>query len=100
MELKSIKELVEETLKSVEMARGDDDLLYYLILEILCEKPLSEMTAKEFFINRKKYGLPSFESVRRSRQKVQEQNPWLKPADNIQNGRNKQEEKYLQFARE
>lgn len=100
MELKTIKENVKEILKENERARGDDDFLFLCIISKISSKPVCELSVKEFFLNRKKLGLPSFESVRRARQKVQEENEELKPADNVQNGRLKQEEKFYNFAKE
>lgn len=100
MELKTVKEIVKTFLINDERARGDDDYLYACVLCRFLDKPLCEVSLKDFFLNRKKWGIPSFESVRRARQKVQEENQALKPADNIQNGRAKAEEKFYDFAKE
>lgn len=98
MELKTIKEKVIELLENNLLLRGDDDLLYCEVCKQI--KPdILNMSVCEFFLFRKKYGLPSFESVRRSRQKAQEENPALKPCEVIQKGREKQREKFYDFSR-
>lgn len=98
MELKTIKEIVIKLLEENEALRGDDDLLY---LEVLKKNYINvhNTSLQEFFTNRKRKGLPSFESIRRSRQKAQEENPALKPCEEIQKGREKQREKFYDFSR-
>lgn len=97
MELNTIKEMVEKLLKENLILRGDDDLLFCEVCRQI--KPETQsMSVCEFFLMRKKMGLPSFESVRRSRQKAQEENPALKPSKQIQEGRKRQEENFYNFA--
>ena len=97
MELKTVKEMVEKLLKENLILRGDDDLLFCEICRQI--KPETQsMSVCEFFLMRKKMGLPSFESVRRSRQKVQEEHPELKPCERVQESRKRQEEKFYNFA--
>jgi len=50
-------------------------------------------------LNRKAYGLPPFESVRRSRQKAQEKNPALAALPEVEAVRIAEEEKFREFAR-
>ena len=97
MELKTVKKMVEKLLKENLILRGDDDLLFCEICRQI--KPETQsMSVCEFFLMRKKMGLPSFESVRRSRQKVQEEHPELKPCERVQESRKRQEEKFYNFA--
>ncbi len=101
MELKKIKDLVFETLKQGEVFRENDDKLYLAIcVKVFSynDRCLTTMTVGEFFTNRKRLGLPSFESVRRSRQKVMEEHPELKPCEKVLEARKKQEEKFYKFA--
>lgn len=102
MELKKIKDLVIETLKQGETFRENDDQLYYaIIVKIMPETEsglIGDMPIRSFFANRKKLGLPSFESVRRSRQKVQEEHPELKPCEKVQENRKQQGERFYNFA--
>lgn len=103
MELKKIKDLVIETLKQGETFRENDDQLYYaIIVKIMPETEsglIGDMPIRSFFTNRKKLGLPSFESVRRSRQKAMEEHPELKPCEKVQEGRRKAEEKFYDFSK-
>ena len=51
-----------------------------------------------FLLNMKHYGLPGFETVRRSRQKVQADNPDLAGNAAVRRKRAKQEAVYREFA--
>jgi hypothetical protein len=97
MELKQLKDLVTETLKQGETFRENDDLLYLTIcIKLFSNRgSITNMTVTDFFTNRKKYGLPTFESVSRCRRKAQEENPALRPCERVQKAREyKREEIY------
>ena len=107
MEIIKIYDLVKKLLQEKEELRGDDDLLYLTVLRIVhpywnnarINTNIENAPIGEFFANRKKIKLPSFESVRRSRAKVQAGHPELKPCKKIQEGRKKQEEKFYDFSK-
>jgi hypothetical protein len=97
MELNLLKDLVTETLKQGKTFRENDDLLYLTICIKLYSNrgSITNMTVADFFTNRKKYGLPTFESVSRCRRKAQEENPALRPCEKVQKAREyKREEIY------
>ena len=100
MELKQLKDLVTETLKQGETFRENDDLLYLTICVKLFSNrgSITNMTVSEFFTCRKRYGLPTYESVSRCRRKAQEENPALRPCEAIQKGREVQQERFYNFA--
>ena len=100
MELKQLKDFVIETLKQGETFRENDDLLYLTICVKLFPNrgSITNMTVADFFTNRKKYGLPTFESVSRCRRKAQEENPALRPREAIQKGREIQQDRFYNFA--
>ena len=101
MELKKIKDLVFETLREGETFRENDDLLYMNVcIKVFShnDRCLTTMTVGDFFTNRKRYGLPSFESVRRSRQKVMEEHPEMKPCEKVLEARKRNEENFYKFA--
>ena len=100
MELKQLKDLVTETLKQGESFRENDDLLYLTICVKLFSNrgSITNMTVSEFFTCRKRYGLPTYESVSRCRRKAQEENPALRPREAIQKGREIQQERFYNFA--
>ena len=103
MELKQLKDLVIETLKQGETFRENDDELYFAVCvkvnSRISDRLLTNMTVGEFFGNRKKYGLPTYESVSRCRRKAQEENPDLRPSKNVQEARRLQEEKFYDFSK-
>ena len=99
MELKQLKDIVIETLKQGETFKENDDELYFAVCvkvnSRISDRLLSNMTVGEFFGNRKKYGLPTYESVSRCRRKAQEENPALRPCKKVQEARKiKQDEFY------
>ena len=100
MELRQLKDIVTETLKQGETFRENDDLLYLTIcIKLFSDRgSITNMTVADFFTNRKKYGLPTFESVSRCRRKAQEENPALRPREAIQKGREIQQERFYNFA--
>lgn len=106
MELRKIKTIVARLLKENEGLRGNDDLFY---LEVLRKTHpywnsgrittnIENMPIGEFFSERKNMKMPSFESVRRSRAKIMEEHPELKPCEKVQKGREVQREKYCDMA--
>jgi hypothetical protein len=78
--LKKIEDVVENILDRREDAREDDDILYLCVCEHF-HADVSSMTVRDFFETRKKTSCPSFASVVRSRRKVFERRPELKPED-------------------
>lgn len=77
-DIKRVKEVVREILVAIPGARDDDDLLYLLVCQEMCEKPLCEISLVDAFMHRKELNLPPFESVRRTRQRWQESCPVLR----------------------
>ena len=59
---------------------------------------IQSMTVPVFLMKMKEYGLPGFETVRRSRQKVQADNPELEGTESTRCKRAKQEAVYREFA--
>lgn len=89
-----VKMTVEEILETKPRTRDDDDLLY---LEIIRRAGLSGVSVDHFLQNRSAMGIPPFESVRRSRQKVQAEHPELK-GTRVEE-RKEAEDVYYNFAR-
>lgn len=74
--LKNVEREVRLVLESKPETRDDDDLLY---LEICKGKLLTEVISLEYFLrNRKSSCIPPFESVRRTRAKLQRENENLR----------------------
>lgn len=95
--------LVWEVLLSSPAARNSDNILYSLVCERrLQEKGLTldKISFKEGLLAQKEYNLPNFETVRRTRQKLQAQFPELTGAKNVTEARAKREKVFRRYARE
>jgi hypothetical protein len=101
--LETIKQLVQSILEKDEQARNNDNYLYLRVLQTVAREENRphphDMTAEHFFLNMSAFGFPPFESVRRTRQKVQQECPWLSSCKKVEEYRAEQEEVYREFAR-
>lgn len=93
IDLMTTKDIVAELLEEDPRTRDSDDILY---LQIIRRNGLSGVSVDHFFQNRKSMGIPPFESVRRARQKVQEENPELCGKNKEQ--REEAQKAYYEFA--
>lgn len=96
--LKKTTEVVKHYLTERPETRNDDDILYGYV----CEDFNRDAITLPFCVvmsNRKKLGIPPFESVRRCRQKLQEQNEHLRADADIEAIRMVEEDKYKNYAR-
>lgn len=94
--LKTLAKQVEQILEDYPLARSDDR---FLITTVYIRHYGVRPTAG-FKDVMKDYTLPPFESIRRSRQKVQEQRPELRANADIEQIRMDLQEEYIEFARE
>lgn len=94
--LKNVEAIVEKILDAREDARENDDLLYLYVCEYL-NKGISSMSMRNFLKTRKETGCPTFETVRRTRQKVFEKRPELKPK-RVTKYREEMEKVYFDYA--
>ena len=94
--LKKVEHIVEKILDVREDARKNDDILYLYVCEYL-NRGVSSMSLKNFLKTRKETGCPTFETVRRTRQKVFEKRPELKPKK-ITEYREEMEDVYRDYA--
>lgn len=95
MKLETYKTVIKELLNDYPQLRGNDRKLYLAVLWKM-GFPYENVTIVQFF-NDNSY--PNLESIRRCRQKVQEENPELLPPEKIQKMRDEMEKEYLEFAR-
>lgn len=101
-DLKSTKALVQAILERDQRARNSDSYLYLTVLNIIAEKEkinLYNITVIDFLLNLNKSPFPPFESVRRSRQKLQEKFPHLAASAEVEEFRDENEEAFREFAR-
>lgn len=100
--LKNTKKLVEEILKNNVKTRNSDDYLYYKVCEYILESRgvrIDRVSLTEALLLRKEYELPNYETVRRTRQKCQQDNPELRASADVEVERAIREEAYREFAR-
>lgn len=97
-ELKNTTDIVKEILSAFPETRNSDDYLYSKV----CEK------VNALYINlpfwkvmryRNQYGFPAFETVRRTRQKIQATHPELAGDSNVEAQRMLNEEAFREYAR-
>lgn len=101
--LKSVEALVREILESDENARNDDDYLYMAVLFEVAERKgddLWEFPFPSLQLSMRKLGYPPFETVRRSRQKLQRKFPELRANKEVADQREDNEKVFREYARE
>lgn len=97
-ELANTTDLVKQILESFPQARNSDMVLYVKV----CEKMNAEAINKPFWyvlVNLKEFNLPNIETVRRTRQKIQADNPYLAGDANVEAQRMLNEETFREYAK-
>ena len=98
IELKTTANIVKYILTKIPETRNSDNFLYFKV----CERINPEVIYKPFHIvilNRKEYKFPSFETVRRTRQKLQAEFPELSGNNAVKRHRKNNEEVFRDYAR-
>lgn len=101
-DLNSTRALVKTILEEDTQARNSDSYLYLRVLDIIAKRNnvnLQDISVIEFLSTLSVSVFPPFESVRRSRQKVQERYPHLGACKKVSEYRAENEEAYREFAR-
>ena len=103
-ELQYTSQLVKLILEQDEKARNSDNYLYLRVLESIAASrkwniSLLSMSVSYFLLNMSEMGAPGFETVRRSRQKIQRQFPELAGSDAVGKMRTDREKAFREFAR-
>lgn len=101
-ELTKISQAVKNVLETDIKARNDDQYLYLKVLQIFAEPKgidINKMPVPTFLMQCNAMNLPNSESVRRSRQKMQERYPELAATDEVVKKRREREKAYRDFAR-
>lgn len=96
-DLLTIKGAVKRILETDVYSRSSD-LRLYLMLGREANESAMDMSFSYVISNLSYLGLPNFESVRRTRQKVQAENPELRPDTVVADARRKLEDEYHDFA--
>lgn len=100
-ELQSTQELVLQVLFEDAQARESDNHLYYTVCSIIASDKgidLDSMNLCTFLKTQAKNGFPAFETVRRTRQKMQALYPELSAGKTIRDIRKDNQEIFRKFA--
>jgi hypothetical protein len=101
-ELKTITGLVKSILEANVQARNSDGLLYLKVLERFAEQKrmdIHRLTVPTLLLCGKELGLPGFETVRRSRQKIQAEYPELSGNEKVEAYRAANEAAFKNYAK-
>lgn len=98
MKIRECKAIVEKILEDVPEARGCDNILVLEVIKAIdpsaLDRPIKEILPQCHVNGR----FPPFETIRRTRQKLQERNENLRADEEIEGLRALQEHKFFEFA--
>lgn len=100
-ELKTTTKLVKAILEEDKQARNSDSFLYLKVIEHIADQKgvnLYGISIPMFLVSMKENGFPPFESVRRTRQKIQAMFPELAACEKVEAMRTAQEDEYRAYA--
>lgn len=101
-DLKTTTALVEAILENDEMSRNSDSFLYLNVLSVVSKREgidLNAISVPYFLTDLQGDVFPPFESVRRTRQKIQARRPELSACEKVEKYRAENERVYLEYAR-
>lgn len=104
-ELKYTSAIVQKMLLEQPETRNSDGILYVKVIEYIsnqtaAEQPFQKMTVEGFFKAISTLPVPPFETVRRTRQKLQRENPELSSTERIRRKRADKEAAFRAYAKE
>ena len=94
--LKTMQQRIEFCLETYPMCRDDDNILIGTVLSIFYDVDVKTITLKETLLRSDQ---PSFETIRRCRQKAQEQRPELRGTRYAQKKRKDNEKRVREYVR-
>lgn len=97
--IKKLEPIIKEVLEEVEEARSDDFLLVAEVYNRIVPE-CANMPFAAVMLGHKSLKLPYFESIRRTRQKLQARDESLKPSEAVQIARVAKEAEYIKYSRE
>ena len=100
-DLNTTTKLVKHIPETDKQTRNSDSFLYLKVLEYISEKEgfaLNHMTVPYFLENMNEYGFPGFETVRRTRQKIQADFSDLAACDKVHAMRMENEQAFKTYA--
>lgn len=101
-DLQTTSALVKYFLEHDEQARCSDNYLNYLVLKRLGEQKgidIDNTPILQYLLHLSKWGFPTFETIRRARQRIQAENPELSANGVVKDYRRKNELIYRAYAK-
>lgn len=101
-DLKTTTALVKAILEQDEQCRSSDSFLYLKVLSVIGKQrgiDIDKMSIPYFLTHLHGAGFPGFETVRRSRQKIQQHHPELSACKSVEGYRAENEKEYREYAR-
>lgn len=101
-QLKTTSKIVLRILETEPQTRNSDSYLYLKVLEYydkIYDACMCKLPVETFLINMGEYSIPNFETVRRSRQKIQAEYPDLAACKTVQAYKESNEQAYRAFAK-
>lgn len=92
-EFKQTRKIVKNILTDYPQTRNSDNALYIKVVEAL-NPQVNNRPFASVFLNLSELGLPCFETVSRTRRKLQEEFPELQACDAVQDFRTEREEEF------
>ena len=102
LDLKNTTALVKSILEQDKQCRNSDSYLYLKVLSVVGKQKgidIEKMPVTYFLLNLHGAGFPGFETVRRTRQKLQQHHPELAACETVENFRVENETQYRAYAR-
>ncbi|WP_458398560.1 hypothetical protein [Anaerotignum sp.] len=100
-DLNTTTKLVKYILENNQQTRNSDSFLYLKVLEHVANQKgihLNGLTVPDFLTSMNVFGFPGFETVRRTRQKIQAECPDLAACDKVQAMRIENEQAFKAYA--
>ena len=89
-----VKEVIENILTEKKYTRDSDELLYYYVC-MTFNPNIKKVTFEDLFKNRTYFGVTTYETVRRSRAKLQRENEALRGLNSVEDKRRTSRKKFL-----
>lgn len=102
IDFKTTTDLVKHILTTDPKSRNSDSRLYLNVISKIADQKginLHGMSVPQFLSDSSAIGFPCFETVRRSRQKLQQHHPYLASSEPVKGFRTANEAAYRAFAR-
>ena len=102
-QLRNSKAIIRHILEEQPICRDSDSFLELEVLKVYASRmnmDVNDMTVRTLFMNRDKWKFPKPETIRRNRQKLQENHPELAPSAKIAAWRKLNEERVLGYVRD